>query len=47
MRESLYLELCQKGVYANYFGLRIYEGTACQQFFAYEVIANLGVTAKF
>ncbi|MBC7411154.1 MAG: hypothetical protein H7331_01705 [Bacteroidia bacterium] len=45
--KHVYLEFCQKGVYANYFGLRIYEGTARQQFFAYEVIANLGFITKF
>jgi len=39
-----YLEYCNKLVYANYWGLRIYEGTASQAFGAYEMILNLGVT---
>jgi hypothetical protein len=42
----VYLELCQKGDYANYFGLRIYQGTARHSFFTYEVIGNLGIIAK-
>lgn len=45
--KHVYLELCQKGDYANYFGLRIYQGTARHSFFTYEVIGNLGITAKF
>ena len=42
--KRVYLEYCNKYDYADYFGLRIYEGTARQSFSTYEMILNLGVT---
>jgi hypothetical protein len=38
-----YLEYCNKAVYAQYFGLKIYEGKARQAFACYEMVANIGV----
>lgn len=38
-----YIEFAQKGVYARYFGLGVYEGKAKQRFFCYEVIGNFGL----
>jgi len=40
----VYLEYCNKLVYANYWGLKIYKGKARQSFGTYEMIANLGAT---
>jgi hypothetical protein len=40
----VYLEYCNKVLYANYWGLKIYEGKARQSFGTYEMIANLGAT---
>lgn len=37
-----YLEYCNKALYANYFGLKVYEGKARQAFGCYEMIANIG-----
>ncbi len=42
-----YLDLAQKVDYANYFGLRVYEGTAKQSFFTYEVMATLGIIIPY
>lgn len=39
----VYLEYCNKLVYARYSGLRVYEGKARQAFGCYEMIANIGV----
>lgn len=39
-----YLEYCNKADFADYWGLRIYGGTASQSFGAYEMIANIGFT---
>jgi hypothetical protein len=38
----VYLEYCNKAVYARYSNLRIYEGKARQAFGCYEMIANIG-----
>lgn len=38
----VYLEYCNKLVYANYWGLKIYQGKARQSFGTYEMILNLG-----
>jgi hypothetical protein len=40
----VYLEYCNKLVYANYWGLKIYKGKARQSFGTYEMIANIGGT---
>ena len=40
----VFLEYCNKLVYANYWGLRIKDGTARQAFGCYEMILNLGVS---
>jgi hypothetical protein len=40
----VYLEYCNKVDYADYWGLRVYDGTAAQAFGAYEMIANIGFT---
>ncbi|GAA4302381.1 hypothetical protein [Compostibacter hankyongensis] len=40
----VYLEYCNKLVYTNYWGLKIYEGKARQAFGTYEMILNLGGT---
>lgn len=42
--QHLYLEYCNKLVYANYWGLKVYEGKAHQAFGCYEMIANIGLT---
>jgi len=39
----VYLEYCNKLLYANYWGLDVYEGQARQSFGCYEMIVNLGV----
>jgi hypothetical protein len=39
----VYVEYCNKLVYANYWGLDVYEGKARQDFGCYEMILNLGV----
>lgn len=39
----IYLEYCNKAVYAHYWGLDVYEGKARQAFGCYEMVANLGV----
>lgn len=39
----VYLEYCNKLLYANYWGLDVYEGKARQAFGCYEMILNLGV----
>jgi len=39
-----YLEYCNKVDYADYWGLRVWGGTAAQSFGAYEMIANIGFT---
>lgn len=40
----IYLEYCNKLVYANYWRLRVYKGKARQAFGTYEMIANIGAT---
>lgn len=40
----IYLEFCDKGDYARYSNLKVYEGTAAQSFFTHELILNLGIT---
>lgn len=40
----VYLEYCNKLVYANYWGLKVYKGKAHQAFGVYEMIANIGAT---
>lgn len=40
----VYLEYCNKLVYANYWGLKVYRGKARQAFGTYEMIANIGGT---
>jgi hypothetical protein len=42
-----YIEYCNTLDYADYWGLRIYQGTAKQNFGAYEMIANIGFTFHF
>jgi hypothetical protein len=37
-----YLDFAQKIDYARYFGLRVYKGTASQNFWCYELISTLG-----
>jgi hypothetical protein len=37
-----YVEYCNKAVYANYWGLKVYEGKARQDFGCYEMIVNIG-----
>jgi len=44
MMKYVYLEFAQKGDYARYSGLGIYEGTARQSFKTYELILSLGIT---
>jgi hypothetical protein len=39
-----FIEYCNKVDYADYWGLRVYGGTASQSFGAYEMIANIGFT---
>ena len=39
----VYLEYCNKAVYAKYSGLKVHEGTARQAFGCYEMIGNIGV----
>jgi hypothetical protein len=39
-----FIEFSQKGDYARYSGLRIYDGTAKQNFGTYELILSIGVT---
>ncbi|MBS1946865.1 MAG: hypothetical protein JST47_03785 [Bacteroidetes bacterium] len=43
----VFLEYCNKLDYANYWGLRSYQGTVKQAFGTYEMILNLGVTYPF
>lgn len=38
----VYLEYCNKLLYAHYWGLKIYKGKARQSFGTYEMIANIG-----
>ncbi len=40
----IYLEYCNKLDYARYSNLKVYQGTAKQNFGTYEMILNLGVT---
>ncbi|HTJ13676.1 MAG TPA: hypothetical protein VL547_16685 [Dinghuibacter sp.] len=40
----VYLEYCNKVVYTNYWGLKVYDGTARQSFGTYEMILNLGLS---
>lgn len=42
-----YIDVAQKLDYANYFGLRVYQGTAKQAFFCYEVIATAGILIPY
>ncbi|HXP52295.1 MAG TPA: hypothetical protein VN922_20225 [Bacteroidia bacterium] len=39
-----YIEYCNTFDYADYWGLKVYQGNAAQNFGAYEMIANIGVT---
>ncbi len=43
----LFIDLSQKVDYANYWGLHVYEGTARQSFFTYEVICTLGIMLPY
>ncbi len=43
----VFIDLAQKVDYANYWGLRVYEGTAKQSFFTYEVMATLGLMLPY
>ncbi len=45
--QHIFLEYSNKLDYANYWGLKIYNGTASQGFGAYEMIANIGLTCHF
>ncbi len=40
----IYVEYCNKYDYAQYSNLKVYQGTAKQNFHTYEMILNLGVT---
>ena len=42
-----YVDLAQKLDYANYWGLRVYNGTAKQAFCTYEVIATAGILIPY
>ena len=42
--KRVYLEYCNKIDYASYSNLKVYQGTARQNFTTYEMIMNLGVT---
>jgi hypothetical protein len=42
--DHVYVEYCNKVDYADYWGLRIFDGTAGQAFAAYEMILNFGLT---
>jgi hypothetical protein len=37
-----FVEYCNKGVFAGYWGLDVYEGKARQSFGCYEMIVNMG-----
>jgi len=45
--KHVYLEYCNKLDYASYYNLKIYQGTARQNFGSYQMILNLGVTFPF
>src|ERR1019366_2233188 len=42
-----YFDLANRFDYARYFGLRVYNGTAKQSFFTYEVIGTLGIMLPY
>jgi hypothetical protein len=44
--KHLFLEVQSKGVYGSYFGLRVYDGLADQQFECFEVALVAGLTFK-
>ncbi|HXC04853.1 MAG TPA: hypothetical protein VNZ86_08885, partial [Bacteroidia bacterium] len=44
--KHVYLEYTNKAVYASYWGLRVYDGTASQHFFCYEMALTAGVCFK-
>ncbi len=44
MMKYVYLEFAQKGDYARYSGLSVYQGKARQAFGTYELIMSLGIT---
>jgi hypothetical protein len=44
--KHVFLEYTNKAVYANYWGLRVYDGTASQHFGSYEMVLVLGASFK-